>query len=170
MKTVYEYLSFVFGWNRKTYLIATDVVAAGGTTLAGALLAFLGYVKAGVAENFDYLLLITSLVVLDFATGVWVAARQNKFETRKAAKLATKLISYVLIFVLARLCVRVEPVLLVWLPQAVVIPMVLFTFASLLKNLSLLGILPAFLAARLYKHIDAYKNPKPPLDKEPETP
>lgn len=167
MKTVTDFINYVFGLNRKPVLILLDVSVSIATIFAGAFLTMLGEIKEGAVENFDYFLLIISLVCIDFVSGVSVAAKQKTFETRKATKLATKLISFMVIFVLARLCVRVEPILLVWLPQAVVVPMVLFTFASFLKNLSLLGVLPMFIAEKLYKHIDAYKNPEPKPEAEP---
>lgn len=164
MKEFITILTEVFGWNRKSWLIAVDFGAASLAILAG--------IWGAVKPNVDYLLLIVFVVLADFATGALLAAKRGQFETRKALKLLYKLTAYVTVFVLARLCVRAEPTLLAWLPEAVLIPTVLLTFASVLKNLSLMGLIPLGVANALWKHIDAYKDaafepdPAPPDDKQ----
>lgn len=162
MKEFAHLLVEIFGLNRKTYLFAVDFGAAITMLLAGVV----GLVK----PHINYLLLIVFVVLADFATGAWLAQRRGKFETRKAIKLVYKLTAYILIFVMARLCVKAEPTLLAWLPEAVLIPTVLLTVASVLKNLSLLGLIPLGVASALWKHIDVYKEQGGEPEKEPEPP
>lgn len=162
MKDLTQILVEIFGLNRKPYLLAVDITAAAAMLAAGLL--------EIVKPHIQYLFLIVFVVFADFVTGAWVAARRNKFETRKALKLLYKLIAYVGIFVMARACVNAEPTLLAWLPEAVLIPTVLLTVASILKNLSLLGLVPLGVASALWKHIDVYKEQGGEPEKEPEPP
>lgn len=159
MKTFIEFLTSVFGWNRRPFLIAFDFAAVFIATVAGALASLWGWVEKEAVDMFPYVTFILVVVIADFATGVMVAAKQGKFETRKARKLAGKIAAAGLIFLIAHWGKKVEPVLLLWLPEAVLIPIVLIDVSSILKNLSLLGLVKPHVAGLLWRHVDAYKNP-----------
>jgi toxin secretion/phage lysis holin len=130
------------------------------------LCAMLGLTTAGVLEFTDTymwsppitLLLVFLTICIDSATGMLYAWRQKRWESRKAFRGVFKAVAYIGLLMLAHNYGRAEPSLN-WLPVAILVPMVLFLLASVIKNLSLLGWLPPRLASILYERIDAYKNP-----------
>lgn len=166
---LYQILTDYFGLNQKGWLMAANI----GSVLAVWLADLTGAIKAEAIDSASYFLLLMVLVFLDWLTAVALAARYQKVETRKAFKLVTKMLTYGIIFVLARWIARVEPEALQWIPNGVITGLSLFTFASVLKNGSLLGLLPAPLASMLWRHVDAYKNqlvgsnPPPPENEQP---
>lgn len=102
---------------------------------------------------------IGALVLADYATGIWVGIRSPVgFETRKAKKILMTLVFYTSFMAFAHNFAAHEPSLF-WMPQAVLAPIVVINFTSLIKNASLLGFLPEKIAEWLYKNIDKYKNP-----------
>lgn len=102
---------------------------------------------------------VLALVMLDFISGVWVGHRSPAgIETRKAKKVLGTLVAYTAFMFFAHKFSRSEPSLF-WMPQAVLAPIVVINFGSLIKNASLLGFLPEKIAEWLYKNIDKYKNP-----------
>ena len=124
--------------------------------LMGALTAFVDTHIWSPASTYYCVLF---LVLADFASGVWVGHRSpTGIETRKAKKVLGSLVYYTAFMLFAHQFSKGEPALF-WMPQAVLAPIVVINFTSLIKNASLLGFLPASIAEWLYKNIDKYKNP-----------
>lgn len=124
--------------------------------VAGAMTAFVNAHVWNPASTYYCVLL---LVCADFVTGVWVGHRSaSGIETRKAKKVLGTLFFYTAFMLFAHQFAKAEPVLF-WLPQAVLAPIVVINFTSMIKNASLLGFIPEKISELLYKNIDKYKNP-----------
>jgi len=169
MKTFTDFienaLNDYFGFGQKAWLMAFNVGSVVSVWAADAA----GIVKAEAINGASYFLLLMVLVFTDWLTAVILAARYKKLESRKALKLVSKMVIYATLFVLSKWIAKEEPSL-DWLTNAVITGTTVFTFASILKNLSLLGLLPAGLAPFLWRNIDAYKNHligNPPPSTEP---
>jgi phage-related holin len=137
------------------------------------LAALLSYLDAVVATHvwhpsLTYYLMVV-LLLADFLTGAGLAWRHNAFETRKALRVVWKLVSYTFLLAMAHNLGRAER-LFGWLPEAVLVPIILLLLMSLLKNLSLLGWIEPRLAAWLYRKVDVYKNTLPPAPPHATTP
>ena len=104
-----------------------------------------------------YYFVIVALIGCDFVTGVWVATRRKKFETRKALRGFGTVVAYTALIFFANSLARAEPKILSWLPTAVVTPMVLILLLSFAKNLTLLGFIKASFLKALLKSIDQHK-------------
>ena len=127
-----------------------------GAALIGGLSSF---VNAHIWFPEQTYYMVLALVAIDFITGVLVGHRSPVgFETRKAKKAIPTLIAYTGCMVFAHKF-SVEPGLF-WMPQTVLLPIVVINFTSSVKNCSLLGWLPTSIADVLYKNIDKYKNPE----------
>jgi len=99
------------------------------------------------------------LILADYATGIVIAFKNNKFETRKAIRVFWTLISHTALLYFSMQLSKASAALF-WLNEGVFVPLVLVNLLSLIKNLSLLGYIKAGFAEFFYKKIDAYKNQK----------
>lgn len=136
----------------------------------------LGMISA-FAENWIYspasaLYALIALIAIDHVTGTAIAFRNNKFETKKAVRIFWTLISHVGLLSLS-LNLAKGSVAIYWLDESVFVPLVLVNLLSLVKNLSLLGLINNKFADILYNKIDVYKNeyvtkkePPPPPQSE----
>ena len=128
-------------------------------------LAFVGFayfwlstkIELYVWHSAPVLFAVVTLIVADFITGVWIALRNNKFETNKAMRGVVKLAVYPFLLSIAFNLGKEEPVL-AWLPNVVIFPMCLILILSVIKNMSILGFIDNRLAGILYNNIDKYKN------------
>lgn len=121
----------------------------------------LGMITA-FAENWIYspasaLYALIFLIGVDHVTGTTIALRNNKFETKKAVRIFWTLISHVGLLSLS-LNLAKGSVAIYWLDESVFVPLVLVNLLSLIKNLSLLGLINNKFADILYNKIDVYKN------------
>lgn len=139
----------IFGLNRKYWLII-DIIAVG----LGAILHYTELYLWSPAEAYFIILL---LIWADFGSATWYSVRAKRYETRKSIRIVYKMVAYTVILFFAHNLAKYEK-LLVWLPEAVFIPMVVVLLLSLVKNLSLLGLVSGRLAEILYNNIDKYKN------------
>lgn len=97
------------------------------------------------------------LIFADHASGVFLAWKRNKFQTRKFLRIFWTLLSHVaLLYFSMQLSKGAKS--LFWLNEAVFVPLVLVNLLSLVKNLSLLGFIKKNFASLLYKKIDVHKN------------
>ena len=143
-------LNFVIGCGRKHWLLI-DISATG----IGAAFSLL--LEKHLWHSVPMILVLIFLVAADFVTGISVAAKYKKIETRRAIHGVYKLLAFMLVLSIATNIARYDKNFF-FLPDAVFFPMVLIQFMSLVKNLSLLGLIPAAVANALWERIDAYKN------------
>lgn len=143
-------LTHIFGWNRKNWLL----IDIAGTAFG----AVIGLIESHIWDPAAMFFIIIGLTACDFVTGVWVGARQRKLETRRFKRGVYTVFAFVLILFFTHNMAKYDT-RFSWLPTAVIVPMILIQFASLVKNLSLLGLLPTRFANYLFDRLDVYKNP-----------
>ena len=97
------------------------------------------------------------LIALDHVSGVYLAYKNDRFETRKALRIFWTLISHTALLLLSNQLSKGSSALF-WLNEAIFVPLVLVNLISLIKNLSLLGFIKKGFADFFYKKVDKYKN------------
>lgn len=146
-----EIVESVFSLKLKTQILFASVF--GGFSL-GALTSFVtGWVFDPAPSYFA----LIGLIAADHLTGVILALRNNRFETRKATRIFWTLLSHTGLLIFATNLSKGSDALF-WLNEGVFVPLVLVNLISLVKNLSLLGYLKKDFAGFFYSKIDAYKN------------
>lgn len=148
MKAIVE---SVVSLNLKTIPFTLSVF--GGFSV-GALTGFVTNWIFDPAVSFYALML---LICCDHVTGMWVAFKNNKFETRKAARIFWTLLSHTGLLAFATSLSKGSDAIY-WLNEGIFVPLVVVNLISLIKNLSLLGFVKKGFAELLYKKIDVYKN------------
>ncbi len=109
-----------------------------------------------ISPPVTYIALI-ALIAFDHVSGVTLAFKNDRFETKKALRIFWTLISHTALLMLSNALSKGSSALF-WLNEAVFVPLVLVNLLSLVKNLSLLGYIKKGFAAFFYKKIDKYKN------------
>lgn len=125
----------------------------GGMTL-GMITAFISNWIYSPAETYFSLI---GIILCDHLTGMYLAYRNNKFETRKAVRIFWTLCSHTGLLIFANNIAKGEPALF-WLDETIFVPLCLVNLLSLVKNLALLGFIKRDFANWFYKKIDVYKN------------
>ena len=97
------------------------------------------------------------LICCDHFTGMWIAWKNNRFETRKATRVFWTLLSHTGLLAFATNLAKGSNAIY-WLNEGIFVPLVVVNLISLVKNLSLLGFIKRGFAELLYKKIDVYKN------------
>jgi hypothetical protein len=97
------------------------------------------------------------LICCDHFTGMWIAWKNNRFETRKATRVFWTLLSHTGLLAFATNLAKGSTAIY-WLNEGIFVPLVVVNLISLVKNLSLLGFIKKGFAQMLYKKIDVYKN------------
>lgn len=110
-----------------------------------------------IYDPYTTYLAIVGLIFADHVTGMAIAWKHDKFETRKALRVFWTICSHTGLLMFATTIARDNQTLF-WLDEGLVIPIVLVNLLSLLKNLALLGFVKHEVAGLLYRKIDAYKN------------
>lgn len=116
-----------------------------------------GYFKLILLDHTNLFEAITWVVLIDFIVGVSLAIKNEDFQTRKAMKIIYYFTTY---FVLAAMVLKVEEgfASAFWLSEAVIMPILVFQVVSILKNLSLLGVINNSLLKDILSKIDKHKD------------
>lgn len=127
-------------------------------TLFGAFIGtyFIGFVNTLKAHSAELIVLLV-ILVLDWVTGTMVAIKNKKFETRKAMRSPLQIVGYMIIAVCTYEIQKVYP-LLKFLEAAVLLPIVVFNFISIMKNMALLEWVKAGLIIKILDNIDSHKD------------
>lgn len=144
-------LSSILSLNLKVEVWVTSVF--GGMTL-GMISAFIGNWIYSPAETYYSLI---GIIVCDHFTGMYLAYKHNRFETRKAVRIFWTLCSHTGLLLFVNNIAKGEEALF-WLDETVFVPLCLVNLLSLVKNLALLGYIKKDFANWFYKKIDVYKN------------
>ena len=107
-------------------------------------------------EHNSMFIAIWSVVWLDWGFGVWLAIRNSKFETRKALKVLYYSVAYTSMLVVVLEVKKGFPSAF-WMSDGIIMPILIFQTISILKNMSLLKIIPQGLFLEILKKIDNYK-------------
>lgn len=152
-KHIADEAGHLVGSNRK-YWLATDFSFA----FFGIAYYWLSLnIELYVWHSAPVLFAVIAMIIADFITGVWIALRNNKFETNKAMRGVVKLAVYPFLLSIAFNLGKNENILS-FLPNVVIFPMCVILILSVIKNLSILGFVDNRLANILYNNIDKYKN------------
>ena len=116
-----------------------------------------GFVEQWIISPSATYFALIGLIIFDHITGVSLAFKNNRFETRKALRIIWTLLSHTALLLLSNQLSKGSASLF-WLNEAVFVPLVLVNLLSLVKNLSLLGFIKKGFTEFFYKKIDAYKN------------
>lgn len=127
-----------------------------GLMVSGLSAAF-GYFKLILLDNTNLFEAITWVVLIDFFVGVILAFKRDNFQTRKAMKIIYYFATY---FVLCAMVLKVEEGFpsAFWLSEAIIMPILVFQVVSILKNLSLIGVLNNTLLKEILTKIDKHKD------------
>jgi hypothetical protein len=117
----------------------------------------LGYFKLIYLDNIDQFVAISFVVFADWILGVSIAIKNKSFETRKAMKVVYYLIAYYLILFSVIIVQKANPSAF-FLDETIILPIIFFQFISILKNASILELMPKGLLTELLKNIDSYKH------------
>lgn len=153
LKYLADEAGYLVGSNRK-YWLATD--------FSFAIIGF-GYywlslnIELYIWHSAPVLFAVVAMIIADFITGVWIALRNNKFETNKAMRGVIKLAVYPFLLSIAFNLGKHESTMS-FLPNLIIFPMCIILILSVIKNLSILGFIDNRLASILYNNIDKYKN------------
>lgn len=96
-------------------------------------------------------------VVLDTLFGTISSIKNNDFKTNKAMMVVYKLGAYFIILACLLLIEKGFP-FMVWLSEAVLIPIILFQVVSALKHMANLGLLTNKQLSQILSKIDSHKN------------
>lgn len=106
------------------------------------------------AISFFFLL---GLICADHLSGMYLAWKNDRWETRKATRIFWTLLSHTALLSFASNLAKGSEALY-WLDEGIFVPLVIVNLISLIKNLSLLGLIKKDFSKLFYKKIDAYKN------------
>lgn len=116
-----------------------------------------GYFNLIVFDNVNLFMGVFIVCIGDWVFGVALSLSQKKFETRKALKIVYYLTGYWLILFIVLAIEKAHPAAF-FLSEAIIMPIIVFQLISLLKNASLLGVLPQGLLLQMLQNIDNYKS------------
>lgn len=124
---------------------------------------FLSQVGASIALLFNAYLdaamqffAVFLVITLDLIFGTIRAYRDGTFETRKALKSVYKLTGY---WAILAVVISIESgySYMDWLSEAVMLPLIIFTLISVLKNMQIIGLIPKTALDGILSKIDKYK-------------
>lgn len=138
------------------------LLAVCGGWSVGALTAF---VNNWVYDSPEAYYALIALIFADHFSGMYLAFKHNRFETRKATRIFWTLCSHTALLIFGCNLAK-GSVALFWLDESIFVPLCLVNLLSLVKNLSLLGFIKKEFAEWFYKKIDVYKNDFIPNKKE----
>lgn len=125
----------------------------GGLTLG----AISGFIMNWIYDPAISYVALIGLILADHVTGMYLAYINNRFETRKATRIFWTLTAHTGLLMFAFNIAKGASALF-WLDEAIFIPLCLVNMLSLVKNLSLLGLIKKEFSRWFYKKIDVYKN------------
>lgn len=125
----------------------------GGFTIGS----FSGFITDWVFDPAVSFFALIALILADHVSGMCLAWKNDKWETRKATRVFWTLLSHTALLAFANSLSRGSDVLF-WMNEGIFVPLVMVNLISLVKNLSLLGYIKKDFARLLYRKIDTYKN------------
>jgi len=134
----------------------------GGMSI-GAISAF---VNNWIYDSADAYYALIGVIFCDHFSGMYLAYKHNRFETRKATRIFWTVCSHTALLIFGSNLAK-GSVALFWLDETIFVPLCLVNLISLVKNLSLLGFVKKDFANWFYKKIDVYKNEY--VEKKPDT-
>jgi toxin secretion/phage lysis holin len=129
-------------------------------TLLIVILFSLGAMCSDIIDDFlvqKYQFLAIFLVVfLDMIVGIAKALHQGNFETKKTFKGLWMITAFELLLAVLLLIEKGFP-FASWISEAVLLPIIVFELISILKNMSLLGLINNTVLSKILKNVDKHK-------------
>ncbi len=116
----------------------------------------ISYLTGIVADNADMFMAIIASLGIDWVSGTYVAIKNKNFSTKQSLKIVRNLGIWLIL--LGALLAIQKGFSVPYLSQAVIVPLLLFQMVSTLKNLSLVGVIPAGLLKSILSSIDKHKD------------
>lgn len=126
------------------------------TFIATIFWSIIAYHKDLFINNVNLFSAIWIVVWADWIFGVWRAKRNGNFETQKAFKVLYYCVAYTLMLQVVLAVEKGYPSAS-WMSEAIIMPVLTFQIISILKNMSLLRLIPQGLLLEILKKIDNYK-------------
>jgi phage-related holin len=130
-------------------------------TLLIVLLFSLGAMCSDVIDDFlieKYQFLAIFLVVfLDLIFGIAKALKLGNFETKKTFKALWMITAFEMLLAVLLLIEKGFP-FASWISEAVLLPIIVFQIISILKNMSLLGLINNTVLIKILKNVDKHKD------------
>ena len=126
-------------------------------SLAAIIGAIVGYIFDLVDGSRDAFVVIGFVLALDWVLAVILALTNKRFETRRALKILYSFVFYSTLLAVMLLIERGFDYAS-WLAEAVMLPLIIFQVVSILKNASLLGLVPQGVFLQILANIDQYKS------------
>ena len=117
----------------------------------------LGYFNVIILDNVNLFMAVFIVCSGDWIFGVLRSLQDKQFETRKAMKIVWYLTGYWTILFIV-LSIEKAHQAAFFLSEAIILPIIVFQLISLLKNASLLGVIPQGLLLTILQNIDSYKH------------
>jgi len=108
-------------------------------------------------NNSEQYLAIAVVIFADGFFGIWKAIKAENFQTKLALKVPKTLVFWVIILTLI-LIVEKGIAGMGWLSESILIPFVLFQIISVLKNASMLGLIPSGVLTDILSKLDKHKD------------
>jgi len=125
----------------------------GGMTI-GMISAF---VNNWIYDSTEAYFALVGVIFADHLSGMYLAYKHNRFETRKATRIFWTVCSHTALLVFGSNLAKGSNALF-WLDETIFVPLCLVNLISLVKNLSLLGFIKKELGDWFYRKIDVSKN------------
>lgn len=109
-----------------------------------------------ITEKYQFISIV-AVLFLDLIFGVTRAIKYNEFETKKSFKIVWMLFAYTGLLATVLLIEKGFP-FAAFLSEAVLLPIIVFQIISILKNMSLLGLISNSVLNKILKNIDLHKN------------
>ncbi len=130
-----------------------ELVWAGGFSIG----TFTGMVEDWLFSPAGAFIALMVLIVCDWLTGLVLAIKRQNFKTHKAWMILWTLIGHIALLYFAT-NLSTGSIALSWLDEGVFTVLATVNLLSLVKNLSLLGIIKKKIAEWFYKNVDKHKN------------
>ena len=108
-------------------------------------------------DNVEQYVALVSVLLVDGFFGVWAGAKREGFKTFKALKVLKSLFFWVLLLT-AVLTIEKAFLGTEWLSETILIPFLIFQILSILKNASMLGLIPLKVLKQILDKIDQHKH------------
>jgi phage-related holin len=131
----------------------TGIILSASTT--GAFIC--SYFMDLTLNNVEQYVALVSVLLVDGFFGVWAGAKREGFKTFKALKVLKSIFFWVLLLT-AVLTIEKAFLGTEWLSETILIPFLIFQILSILKNASMLGLVPLKVLKQILDKIDQHKH------------
>ena len=111
-------------------------------------------------NNAEQYMALVGVLFVDGFFGVWAGTKREGFKTYKALKVLKSLFFWIILLTII-LSIESAYVGAGWLSETIIIPFIVFQLISILKNASMLDLIPNDVLKTVLNKIDQHKNINP---------